>query len=240
MAGNDGWPGARDRVAAAPRGEEYRNIRAAPSSADTATDGNMLRFGSRSAVSRSPVKVEHASPRRFRLVYMQPARPRLVGLYAHAGHGKATRRGARPRRAVAPTSAAFRPYPSKAARGGFHAAATGHHGASRKPAPVKYLEPQGRAGTADPDRSGERHGFAACRKAHTSAALGEFGHAAAPWHRADLGKRTHTVGDVGTGTLMDGTDVRTLRYGHGREPSAGTADVHAARDGVACVAAGER
>ncbi len=237
MAGNDGWPGARDRVAAAPRGEGYRIIRAAPLSAVTATDGNMLRFGSRSAVSRSPVKVEHASPRRFRLVHIGPARPRLVGLYAHAGHGQATRRGARTRRAVARASTALRPYPSKAARGGFHAAVTGHHGASRKPAPVKYLEPQGRV---DSNRPGERHGFAACRKAHTGAALGEFGHAAAPWHRADLGKRTHTIGDVGTGTLMDGTDVRALRHGHGREPSAGTADVHAARDGVIGVAAGER
>ncbi len=201
----------RDRVAAAPRGEEYRNIRAAPSSADTATDGNMLRFGSRSAVSRSMLKVEHASPRRFRLVHMQPARPRLVGLYAHAGHGKATRRGARTRRAVARASTALRPYPSKAARSGLHAAAAGHHGASRKPALAKHREPQGRAGTADPNRPGERHGFAACRKAHTGAALGEFGHAAAPWHRvgrADLGKRTHTIGDVGTGALMQPHEIR--------------------------------
>ncbi len=187
MAGNDGWPGARDRVAAAPRGEGYRIIRAAPLSAVTATDGNMLRFGSRSAVSRSPVKVEHASPRRFRLVHIGPARPRLVGLYAHAGHGKATRRGARTWRAVARASTALRPYPSKASRVGFHAAATGHHGASRKPALAKYFEPQGCAGTADPNRPGERHGFAACRKAHTGAALGEFGHAAATGHRADLG-----------------------------------------------------
>jgi len=91
MAGNDGWHGADDqprgdRVAAAPRGEEYRNIRAAPLSAD---DGNMLRFGSRSAVSRSMLKVEHASPRRIRLAYMRPALPRLVSLCARAGHGQA-------------------------------------------------------------------------------------------------------------------------------------------------------
>ena len=186
------------------------------------------------------LKVEHASPRRIRLVHMQPARPQLVGLRARAGYGQASRRGARTRRAVARASTALRPYPSKAARVGFHAATTGHHGASRKPALAKYFEPQGCAGTADPNRPGDRHGFAACRKAHTGAALGKLGHAAAPWHRADLGKRTHTIGDVGTGTLMDQTDVRALRHGHGRKPSAGTADVHAARDGVIGVAAGER
>ncbi len=148
------------------------------------------------------MKVEHASPRHFRRVHIGPTRPRLVGLRARAGYGQASRRGARTRRAVAPTSAALRPYPSKTSRGGFHAAATGHHGASGKPALAEHLEPQG---CADPDRLGERRGFAACRKAHTDAALGELGHAAAPWHQvggADLGKRTHTIGDVGTGALI--------------------------------------
>ncbi len=220
MARNDGWPGARDRVAAAPRGEEYRNIRAAPLSADTATDGNVLRFGSRSAVSRSMLKVEHASPRRFRLVHMQPARPRLVSLCARAGYGQATRRGARTQRSAARASTALRPYPSKASRSGRHAAAPGHHGASRKPA---FAESQGYGETADPNRSGERHGFAGCRKAHTGAALGEFGHAAAPWHQvggADLGKRTGAIGDVGTGALMQPHEIglqvaaRTALDGH--------------------------
>ncbi len=66
----------------------------------------------------------------------------------------------------------------------------GNHGASRKPALAKRPNPQGRAETADSDRPGKRHGFAAFGEARAAAGFGELGRAAAPWHwvgRADLG-----------------------------------------------------
>jgi len=184
-----------------------------PLSACTATDGNMLRFGSRSAVSRSLLKVEHASPRRFRLVHIGPARRRLVSLCARAGHGQAARRGAGTQRAAARAATALHSRPSSTSRSGLPTAATGHHGASRKPGLTKRLDPQGCAGTADSDRPGDHNGFALCREARNSNASGELGRAAAPWHwvgRADLGKRTDTIGDVGTGALIAGTNVRTF------------------------------